>query len=270
MKKKILVPTDLTEAGDHAIRQATVIAKKTGFSLVLFHVQESHRSIPEDAEVILKKMAVQIWEEAEVTCKVLIKYGNIFDVIPFEASEGDYSLVVVATHGIRGFRQKIFGADILKLVSRIAIPTLVIQEQSEMISVFEKIVLPVSSHKSFNCALEATLLFAGMDQAEVFLYSVYKPGYEWPEQMMKNIEKTAKKFEKKGIKLTRVKEDQNVYSIGYSKQILNYAKSTGADMICIISIASKEYYYFAQSDKESILLNDSYLPVLCAGGIICD
>jgi len=266
MKKKILIPTDMTKAADHAIRQATVIAKKAGFSLVLFHVQDNHKSIPEDAELFLKKQAKQINEESGLTCKVLIRYGNIFDMIPFEASENDYSLVVIATHGIRGLRQKLFGADILKLVSKIPVPTLVIQEQSKLLSSVNKIVLPVSSHESFSHALNATLLFAGLYDSEVILYSIRKPGFEWPGQMLRNIEIAVSEFERKEIRMIRIKEDQNVYSMGYSKQTLNYAKTAGADIICMISVASKEYYYFAQSDKESLLLNELELPILCAGG----
>ena len=266
MKKKILIPTDLTNAAGQAIRQGTVIAKKTGFSLVLFHVQEHHKSIPEDAELILKNQAREIKEESGVSCEVLIRYGNIFEVIPLEASDNDYGLVIITTHGIKGLRQMLFGADILKLISKIPTPTLVIQEESELILTFKKILLPVSSHISFDLALEATLLLAGIDHAEVLLYSIYKPGYDWPEQMLKNIEKAAVKFEEKGIKMTRIKEDQNVYSMGYSKQTINYAKSAGTDVVCMISVPSREYYYFAQSDKESLLLNDLHLPILCAAG----
>ena len=63
-----------------------------------------------------------------------------------------------------------------------------------------------------------------------------------------------------------MKEDQNVYSLGYAKQTLKYAQSVGADLICTMSVPSKEYYYFADSDKENLLLNEYHIPILCAGG----
>jgi hypothetical protein len=187
-----------------------------------------------------------------------------------EASDQDYALVVIVTHGIKGLRQRLFGADILKLVSKIPVPTLVVQEQSKLVSSCERILIPVSTHQSFNHALDATILFARLFHSEVILYSIYKPGFEWPDELLKNIERAVRELEKQGIRMTRIREDQNVYSMGYSKQTLNYAKSSGADVICIIPVSSKEYYYFAQSDKESLLLNDLHLPILCARGNTID
>ncbi len=270
MKKKILIPTDLTEAADQAIRQATVIAEKAGFTLVLLHVLDSRTSSSENTEIILNNQATRINSESGITCEVLVKYGNIFDIIPMEASDQDYALVVIVTHGIKGLKQRLFGADILKLVSKIPVPTLVVQEQSKLLSSCEKILLPVSTHQSFDHTLDATILFARMFQSEVILYSIYKPGFEWPDELLKNIERGVRELEKQGIRMTRIREDQNVYSMGYSKQTLNYAKSSGADIICIIPVSSREYYYFAQSDKESLLLNDLHLPILCARGNTID
>jgi hypothetical protein len=35
-------------------------------------------------------------------------------------------------------------------------------------------------------------------------------------------------------------------------------------MIAMMSVASDEYHYFAQQDKENLLGNESGIPVLCA------
>ena len=129
-----------------------------------------------------------------------------------------------------------------------------------------RIVLPVASHTNFRSAIEAVCLVAGAFRSEVHLYSIQKAGFEWPEQLVANIEEATRTFESRKIKMKRVKEDQKVYSQGYAKQTLNYAKSIEADAICIMAIPSKEYYYFAQADKESMLLSDLRIPILCAGG----
>jgi nucleotide-binding universal stress UspA family protein len=211
-------------------------------------------------------------EEAEVFrqstglhCEILIKEGNIFEMIPYVASEHEFDLMVIGTHGIQGIKQLLFGANILKMVLKIPMPVLVVQENSPLMEDIHKIILPVSSHESFSEAVEIVILFAGMFSSEVELYSIHKPGLEWPEQMLVNIEKAVQQFENSNIKMVRVKEDQNVYSLGYAKQTLKYAHSAGADLICMIPFPSKEYYYFAESDKESLLLNEFQLPVLCAG-----
>ena len=271
MKNKIIVPTDLTNAAGQAIKQATAIARKARTNLTLLHVLNDKSPSAEETRKLLAIEAENIQAQSGIHCDFLVKEGNIFEVIPYVASEHDYDLMVIGTHGIRGIRQMLFGANILKLVSKIPMPVLVVQENSPLIENFSKILLPVSSHKSFRSVLESTLLFAGIYAPEIHLYSIHKAGFDWPEQILINIEEASRQFESGKVKMIRIKEDQNVYSLGYAKQTLKYAVSAGVDVICMMSVSSKEYYYFAQSDKETLLLNEYHIPVLCAGGISpCD
>jgi hypothetical protein len=141
-----------------------------------------------------------------------------------------------------------------------------VQEESPLIESFHKVVLPVSSHETFRSAVEAILLFAGIYDLEVHLYSIHKAGFIWSEQMLKNIEEATLLLQTKGVPLIRVKEEQQVYSLGYAKQTVIYAQSIDADALWMISVPTEENYYFAQSDKETMLLNDFHIPVLCTGG----
>jgi len=266
MKNKIIVPTDLTKAAGRAIMQATAIAQKAKTNLILLHVLNDKSPSAEETEKLLTTEAEAIHAQTGVQCELLIRSGNIFEVIPYVACEHEYDLMVIGTHGIQGIKQMLFGANILKLVSKIPIPVLVVQENAQIIEDMRKIILPVSSHESFSKSVESVLLFSGIYQPEVHLYSIHKAGFDWPEQLLKNIENATRQFETVMVKMIRVKEDQNVYSLGYAKQTLNYAHSTGADLVCMMSVPSKDYYYFAQSDKETMLLNEYNIPILCAGG----
>jgi nucleotide-binding universal stress UspA family protein len=174
--------------------------------------------------------------------------------------------MVIGTHGIKGVWEMLTGPDILKLVTRIPIPVLVVKENATLVEEFKRIVLPVSSHQSILPAIEAVLFFTRLYNVEVHLYSINKAGFEWPKQLLVNLDETIKKFEAEGVQYKRIKEDQNSYSIGYAKQTLKYAESVHADSICVMSVPSKEYYYFAQSDKETLILNEFNIPVLFAGG----
>ncbi len=146
---------------------------------------------------------------------------------------------------------------------------LVVQEDSPLVESFRKIVLPFGSHDTFRFAVDAVLLFAAIYDVEVHLYSIYKPGFEWPVQMLANIEETIKKFEERGVRMIRIKEEQDGFSQGYARQTLQYAQKNGADILAMMSVASEEYYYMSKSYKEAILLNEFHLPVLCAGGEGC-
>jgi nucleotide-binding universal stress UspA family protein len=266
LMNRIIIPTDFTKAADAAIKQAAAIALKTQADLILLHVLGDILPTAEVSEKLLKEESARLTQEYGLNCEYMLKTGNIFDVIASEPCKTNYDLMVIGTHGVKGVRQKLFGADILKLVSKVPIPVLVVQEDSPLVETFKKIILPVGSHDSFEDLLYAIKLFTGIYQTEVHLYSINKPGFEWPEQMKKNIEKAIDLFKTKGVQVIRVKEDQTVYSLGYAKQTLNYAKSVSADCICMMSIPSNEYYYFAQADKEHMLENETFIPVLCAGG----
>jgi nucleotide-binding universal stress UspA family protein len=261
---KIIVPTDFTKATDTAIMQAAVIALKTHADLILLHVVDDKSPSWEESERTLKAEAEKIIREYGLQCDILLKTKNIFDVITPELCKTTYDLMVIGTHGIKGVKQKLFGADILKLVSKVPIPVLVVQEDSALVKNFTRIVLPVSSHEGFMIAVNTVMLFAGIFQTEVHLYSINKPGFTWPEQMKRNIDNAMSLFKTRGIQVIRIKEDQTLYSLGYAKQTLNYAKSINADGICMISVPSYEYYYFAQADKETMLENEFRIPILCA------
>jgi len=100
------------------------------------------------------------------------------------------------------------------------------------------------------------------------VYSIERPGFEWPETLKKNIDKTRQIFDENGIKYIRVNEKQTVLSIGFAAQTLKYAKSSGAGLIAMMSVPSEEYHYFAQQDKVNLLTNEGGIPVLCASDLV--
>jgi nucleotide-binding universal stress UspA family protein len=266
MKKKIIVPTDITPAAAKALQQAAIFARKTESSITLLHVIDKNSASEEDVKRVLDRVAEGVMERSGVQCEVMIREGNLFEVISYVACEKDYDLMVIGTHGIRGVKQLFFGADIIKLIVRIPFPVWVVQEESPLVSSIGKIVLAVSSHDIFHSAINAILHFAKLYPLEVHLYSIYRAGFPWSEQLIRNIEEATSQFKANNVSLVRVKEDQTLYSLGYAKQTVKYAKSINADAFCMITIPTEESHYFAQTDKETLLFNDFYIPVLCVGG----
>jgi nucleotide-binding universal stress UspA family protein len=266
MKNKIIVPTDLTEVSDHAIKQGVAIAKKSRMDIVLLYVLEDKSRSIEELEKIFQPDAAAITKETGVNCGILIKKGSFYDIVSEEACEGSYDLMVIGTNRIKGIRQILFGADILKLAMKVPMPVLVVQKESPLIEEFHRLILPVSSHEHFQPLIDAVGLFANVFGSEVHFYSIHKAGFNWPEHLLKNIEEATRQFEARNIKMIRIKEDANLYEFGYARQTLKYAGSAKADLLCVMSLPSKDYYYFAQTDKETLLTNEFHIPVLFAGG----
>lgn len=261
--QKILVPVDFTKLSDKVIEQAAILGIASSSELVLLHCADRSSDLASIRAKLTDK-ARKASVKYNVTCNSKVLEGSIFKMIPAEAEENDYMLVAIGTHGVRGLKQKLMGADILKLITKIPVPTFVVQSTSPFKTSIDKIILPVATHLAYENILRAVILIARLFESEVHIYSIERPGFKSPEQLKKNLAHTSSLFDENGINYIRVNEKQTVLSIGFAIQTLQYAKKTGADMIAIMSVSSEEYHYFAQQDKENLLTNEDGLPVLCA------
>jgi len=260
---KILVPTDLSDASEVALDYAAFIASKSNNDLVLLHIH-TDKSVPvSEIENRLKAMCDKV-NATNVKCNFVIREGNIFKEIPAEACDACYEMMVITTLGIKGLKQKLLGADILKLVRAIPIPALVVQEGCKVpADGFKNILYPVGGHSAFMSKIKGSVMMAGLFDSEIHLYSISRAGDDWTEQLKTNVKQSIDAFEKNGIRHKRVNEETAVFSAGYAKQTLLYAEKSNIDLISIMSIKTQEHYYFAQADKENLLTNDLKIPVLC-------
>ncbi|MEO5584342.1 MAG: hypothetical protein ABIQ75_02715, partial [Flavobacteriales bacterium] len=71
-------------------------------------------------------------------------------------------------------------------------------------------------------------------------------------------------LKKEGIAIKTVEEPSTSFSVGFSWPTIDYAKRVGAGCIAIMSVASDEYRYIADAEKERLLTNEPGIPVLCA------
>lgn len=267
IEKKILIPVDFTNAADKATEFGIFLAPQMNAKITLLNVCDDSMSVKE-CESKMDRIAKKIDSSAGFHCDFLCEKGNIFNVIPEVASRNAYDLMVIATHGRKGLRQKFLGPDILKLLKKMPVPSLVVQENSVLHDdAFKSAVFPVGGHDAYENNINAMILMAGVFDPEIHLYSISRAGFEQTEKLRENILMAEKGFSEKGIRFKRVIENQNVFSVGYAKQTLKYAHEKNAGLLAIMTTATQEHYYFADSDKETILTNEYNIPVLCSSNI---
>jgi len=267
-KKKILVPTDFSPGSETAAAFAADIARASGAKITFLHVHDDKKMTRLEVESKMESFCDKSSRIHAADCNHVITGQNIFKAIPQETSSGEYMMAVIATHGIQGLRQKMLGADILKLIRVIPIPVLVVQRDSiAPADGFKKIVFPVGGHARFDRQIAAAVMMAGIFDAEVQIYSVRKQGDEWTPTLKKNVKAAEESFAAKGIRFARVNEEPNVLSVGYARQTIKYAAASGSDLISIMSVPTREHYYYAQADKQEILTNKHHIPVLCTSDV---
>lgn len=269
-KKKIVVPIDFTATSNQAVKQAIIISRTVESSILLFHCME-HRSAEQKinelklVEENLEKLSALIESEG-IQCSHIVAEGSIFDQIPAIANRTDNYMMVIGTHGIQGIKQKMLGADILKIVRKIYIPCLIVQEECTT-NYSNPVVFPVGGHLNFKRLAESTADFALKTGAEIHIFSISRKGEEVSETIRQNTVQAKEIFTNRSVKFKHHIEDAYVISVGYAKQTLKYANLIGAGMVSIMSVNSDEHYYLAQSDKETMINNEYNIPVFCVSGI---
>lgn len=260
LQKDILCATDLTPASDLAVKAAHAIAAHLGTRVTLLHVMDGK----EQREQVLSRMHHQVAQagpDRDTTYQLMD--GHFMKRIA-EASAQDHSLLVLATHGVHGLRQSLFGADILKLVRHAATPSLVVQEGTPIDRLMERIVLPVAGHQAIAPLLDAVVSLARAYSAEVHIYQLMRPGESPSEELLSNKSRMLERLEQEGIPHREVNEPSTSFSVGFAEPTIRYAKRVDAGAIAIMAHASDEYRHMADAEKERILTNDAGIAVLCA------
>ena len=268
--KLILVPTDFTKAGDNAFQHALAIAKRSNDGVMLLHIQSNQTEkllkaidrLPHELETHLSELCKTATDQTGVKCEYTIVKGDIFEEINDEASNPNYRLMVIGTHGTRGVRQNLFGADILKIVRESPLPVIVVPKEAEIRNGYEVIVFPYGGHHTYRNKINATAFIAELFGSEVHIYSVDRPQEENSKQTEINIKNACKTFTEKGIPFKEVHEEQELFSPGFAKQTVNYAKKVNSNLISVMSVPSKEYNYISDSDKEYLINNSENITLL--------
>jgi nucleotide-binding universal stress UspA family protein len=259
--KRILVPIDFSEVSETVVKTAIFVADKGAMSVSFLHIQTDKS--PKDALEKLKQLAGGLDTKSSVQFDFSVKQGNVIDEITKVTNNDKYSLMIVGSHGYKGLREKLFGADILKLLKNVSIPALTVQKDFEHAKAdFSTILFPVSSHESFMHQIKVTIEFALLFNSTIHLYSVEKPGVEFSDNIKKNLATAKAEFENHSVAFQKVKEPQSSFSVGYSKQIMDYASRQNMSLIAIMANSTKEHYYIADADKESMLTNSACIPIL--------
>lgn len=258
--KKIAVLIDFTEGSKAALIQAAALAKKINAKVSGLHIVSSQNKVIEataQLEAFLKEHAGNVAVESSVSVGSLnsASYEGLKKIEP--------DLVVVCTHGIKGMFQHLFGAQILKLVQSIPYPCIVIHEKNSIdLANTQKILFPIGPHPEFMTKIKQVSAFAKTLNATVVIYEINRPGGEDENMLMKNLEQAKKYFDEHGVTYTRVFEEVKFFSVGFSRQTIDYASENGISIIGLMATISENEELFGWGDKENFLVNEQGISVL--------
>lgn len=261
----ILCLVDFTDTANIALEQSIALARAKNLGVSICHILPDTAPDDEEEELRdkLQPMCNRV-ERAGLKCELQLERGQLFEEVEEIVKRTHPYLVVVGTHGKRGLRQNLFGSDIYKLVRHISVPTLVVNDNSKVVKDgFRKVMLPVASHPDYLTKVEQTCRVLAQN-GTVYIFEIHRPGEAYSDQMGENMEATKKYLDEQGVRWKYLEKDSDHYSVGFSRETLEYAGSHNFDLISIMTNVSEENRSFGKADKENLLLNQQGLPVLCA------
>ena len=140
---KILVPVDFSEGSDLALDWATVLARDTGATLLLVHVEAIPLTDAGGGEFIYAVPEPPTQELAERLEKVLPKdpqvpflhrmlTGDPARSILRTAESEDVDLIVMGTHGRRGLSRLLMGSVAEEVVRKAPCPVLTVKQPAHV------------------------------------------------------------------------------------------------------------------------------------------
>jgi nucleotide-binding universal stress UspA family protein len=145
MYKHILVPIDGSDTSRHGMREAIGLATALKAKVRMLHVISDFALMVEMANVIdfekfrsglhqygrdlLEKTAAEVRAAGiEVSTGLRdLKGGRVADAIVEEAREAHCNLIVIGTHGRRGFERALMGSDAERVLRQSPVPVLLVR-----------------------------------------------------------------------------------------------------------------------------------------------
>ncbi len=141
--KTLLVPTDFSHCADKATQMAIAVARKGGYQLQFLHLMstplnwlqlsDEQQKMYADVQERIKKAnsrlddLVQKAEGEGVPAKKFIKYGESDQVILDHIENHAIDMVVMGSHGAKGFKEFFLGTNAQRLVRQSKVPILIVK-----------------------------------------------------------------------------------------------------------------------------------------------
>jgi len=250
-----LIPFDFTPVSESAMRLGLDLAIANKGSVMLLHVAKKH-SEKRDVKKQFKQVIADLSEGDANLVVTRVLVGDIFEDITKAAEIIDAALIVMGTHGARGF-QKIFGSNAVKMISHSSTP-LMITQGKKTVDKINAIVMPFSFEKKTIQIINLATSIAKKFNATIHLVG-YHDKDEWLKKNMKNNQKIIRRH----LQENNVEHVIENIAAGsdYNSELMKYAQKVDADLM------AAGYYQDGiitnpNSFIQSMIENKLHLPLL--------
>lgn len=279
--KTILVPIDFSDTSLKALDEAVYLANITNATINLLHVAETifptdnagehyataiHNLEEHEQEVFTRakeyteKLKERLNAKNDIQINPITVTGWVKDQILEVAEEINADIIIMGTHGVKGFKEMIIGSNTFRVVNECKIPVLSVQKHTESPG-FRKILVPFRLKTHSREKVDPAIRAAKIYHSTIHLLAINTE--EGDEEELRKVqyaaEQTKEIIEEHGIKC-----EMEVRSTDYLADTVSaYAQENKMDMIVIMShldrVTISEYFMGPFSQQ---IVNHSPIPVL--------
>lgn len=269
--KKILVPTDFSKHAEYALKVAAQIAKKNNSEIALIHMLElptsgndavsSSHDIPE--LMLFKNAAINKLDEVAnadylkgITVSKIIQFEMAFDGILKSGKASNADLIVMGSHGAKGFQEMFIGSNTEKVVRNSDVPVLVIKKEDTDFNA-NNFVFASDFSDEIKKPFEKVVEFANNFNSHLHLVMINTPNsFKSTHVAQEIIDNFTSSFKINNFS-THIYNDVNV-----EKGILHFAKSIKADLIGMSTHGRKGLAHFFNGSISEDLVNHAKRAVI--------
>lgn len=253
--KKILVPYEGSPSSEIALKKAVLTAKIFDAEItVVFVVTDSTAAAMAEK---VKEVTVDKYQNSGVRMNFVQRKGRIYKEITALEREIGADLIMMGTHGAKGFQESWIGTNAFRVVSSSQCPVLTMQEFPYP-DTFQKILLPLNDTDQTRQKIPmVTQLARGFD-AEVVIFCVSARKDETTIQKLRMYAKQAKDYLDKHRVSSSYAEE---FGKNVADACVNFAKSNGVDLISIMTETETTNSFFMGTYAQQ-LVHHSSIPVL--------
>lgn len=250
-----IVPHDYTPVGDAALQYALNLGKKVRTEIQIIHVVADKAKVMGAKQKMDKIIAgIDAGVTIEVSGKIVV--GNFFEDLGKIAKKESAQLIIMGTHGLTGM-QKLFGSNVIKVVTSSEIPFLVVQKSTK-INDIKRIVVPIDMTKE---SLQITNLAA--DIANIYGAEIHVIAEKETDEILSRKQSNRLSLVKDQYNDRNMKAEFNLLDKrgSYYSKIMEYAKQNQGDFIAFAYHSESLFAVFDQF-AANLVVNELQLPCL--------
>jgi nucleotide-binding universal stress UspA family protein len=278
--KRILVPVDFSETSMVALDHAAYVAKLNKADLTIIHVIEStysyapstdytalafsnlaayEKNLIKHTKEQLLKLSQKLKKKDGINVNSIVSTGWVKEEILSNAKSIRADIIIMGTHGVKGFREFITGSNTFRIVNEAQCPVLSFTKNITKMG-FKNILIPFRDHPHSREKVDYAIRMAEIYGTKISVLGI-------------DSDDDSKQFRKLTLEAEQIKEIVEKHGIECSikvksspyvvEKILKYAEKKSVDLIVIMSDIDRmrisELFMgpFAQQ-----MVNHSHIPLL--------